>query len=109
MTFEEYQKRSRETAVYPDRDNNVVYPTLGLAGEAGEVAEKVKKAIRDDGGVFTDMKRVELTKELGDVLWYIAQIATELQLSFEQIAVQNIDKLASRKARSVLTGSGDDR
>lgn len=109
MTFEEYQNLSRQTAIYPNKDNNFVYPTLGLVGEAGEVAEKVKKILRDSGGVVTDEKRAELAKELGDVLWYIAQLCTELNLPLEQIAKGNIDKLFSRLERGVLRGQGDDR
>ena len=109
MTFEEYQKFSRETAIYPDKDNNYIYPTLGLAGEAGEVAEKIKKVIRDNGGVVSDEKREEITKELGDVLWYVANLSTELKISFEDVARKNIEKLQSRKQRDELHGSGDNR
>lgn len=109
MTFSEYQKLSRETAVYPDAGNNFIYPTLGLAGEAGEVAEKVKKILRDSGGAADEKKREEIEKELGDVLWYVAQIATEFNLPLEDIASKNIEKLRSRKERSALKGSGDNR
>lgn len=109
MTFEEYQNLSRKTAVYPNKDNNFIYPTLGLVGEAGEVAEKVKKILRDSGGMITDEKRAELAKELGDVLWYVAQMATELNIPLEQIAKGNIDKLFSRMDRGVLHGQGDNR
>ena len=90
MDLRDYQTRSRRTAAYPDVGANIVYPTLGLAGEAGEVAEKIKKLIRDDGGVLGDERREALGAELGDVLWYVA-------------------KLASRQQRGVLSGSGDDR
>ena len=109
MTFEEYQKRSRESAIYPDQGSNIVYPTLGLAGETGEVAEKVKKAIRDEGGTMSDARRAELEKELGDVLWYLSQLATELGLSLGRVAEGNIEKLASRKDRDQIHGSGDNR
>ena len=109
MDFAEYQERSRATAVYPDLGSNIVYPALGLCGEAGETAEKVKKAIRDDGGTLTEERRAALAAELGDVLWYAAQLATEAGLDLEQIAQGNLDKLASRRERSVLQGSGDDR
>jgi len=109
MTFEEYQKKSRETAVYPNKDNNFVYPVLGLVGESGEVAEKIKKVFRDDGGIITEQKKEDIKKELGDVLWYIAQVATELHLSLEDIASNNIEKLFSRKERGQLHGSGDNR
>lgn len=109
MDFKEYQKLSRETAFYPDKDNNFIYPTLGLAGEAGEVAEKIKKVLRDDKGVVSQEKKQELLKELGDVLWYLAQISTEIGLSLDEVASSNIEKLASRKERNKLAGSGDNR
>jgi NTP pyrophosphatase (non-canonical NTP hydrolase) len=109
MRFSEYQRRSRATAVYPDLDSNLVYPALGLCGEAGETAEKVKKAIRDDGGTLTEERRQAIAAELGDVLWYAAQLATEAGLDLEAIAEANLDKLASRQRRSVLQGSGDNR
>lgn len=109
MTFGEYQERSRATAVYPDLGRNFVYPTLGLAGESGEVAEKIKKIIRDKQGVLDDAARAELAKELGDVLWYVAQLATELKLSLDGVAAENIAKLASRKDRGKISGQGDNR
>jgi len=109
MDLSEYQSRSRATAVYPGAGENLLYPTLGLCGEAGEVAEKIKKMIRDDDGVLTDERRAALAKELGDVLWYLAQIATEAGLELDAIAAANIEKLVSRRRRNVLQGSGDDR
>ncbi len=109
MTFEEYQKISRETAIYPDKDKNFVYPTLGLVGETGEVAEKIKKILRDKNGVIDEETRKELSKELGDILWYLSQIATELGLFLEEITSLNIKKLQSRKDRGQLHGSGDNR
>jgi NTP pyrophosphatase (non-canonical NTP hydrolase) len=109
MTFEEYQKKSRKTARYPSAGSNFVYPTLGLAGEAGEVAEKIKKVIRDDGGEMTAERKKELEKELGDVLWYLSQIATELGLSLDEVAEKNIEKLYSRLERGQIKGSGDNR
>ena len=109
MDFNEYQKQSRKTALYPNVGDNFVYPTLGLVGEAGEVADKLKKTIRDDDGVITDEKKKEVEKELGDVLWYIAQVASELDLSLEGVAQKNLDKLFSRKDRGVIGGSGDNR
>jgi len=109
MNFEEYQKKSRKTAIYPDKGNNFVYPVLGLVGESGEVAEKIKKVIRDHNGVFNEKQKQEIKKELGDVLWYITQIATELGLSLDEIAVFNIKKLESRKKRNKLHGNGDNR
>ncbi len=104
-----YQQRSRATAVYPDAGDNLTYPALGLCGEAGECAEKVKKAIRDDGGVLTDERRAALAAELGDVLWYVAQLATEAGLDLAEIAEDNLAKLRSRRDRGVLQGSGDAR
>ena len=109
MTFEEYQKLSRKTAIYPDKDNNFVYPTLGLTGEAGEVAEKIKKVLRDNNGVIDDLRRQEIKKELGDVLWYLSQITTELDLSLDDVAVFNIEKLNSRQERNKISGEGDNR
>ena len=109
MTFEQYQKKSRGTAVYPEIEDKWVYPVLGLAGEAGEVANKVKKVWRDDHGVITGKKRQEVKEELGDVLWYLAQIATDFGLCLEEVAEYNLKKLYSRKERGVLTGDGDHR
>ena len=108
MELSEYQRESRRTAGYP-REAWLAYPALGLAGEAGEVAEHAKKAIRDDAGKVSDERRAAMSKELGDVLWYVAQLATELDLSLEEIASQNLEKLLSRQQRGVLSGSGDDR
>ena len=109
MDFNEYQKKAQETATYPDVGKNFVYPTLGLAGESGEVAEKIKKVIRNDGGIMSDEKRGEIKKELGDVLWYVAQLSTELGLALGDVAQGNLDKLASRKERGVLHSEGDNR
>jgi NTP pyrophosphatase (non-canonical NTP hydrolase) len=108
MDLSEYQRESRRTAEYP-REAWLAYPALGLAGEAGEVAEHAKKAIRDDEGKVNDERRAAMSKELGDVLWYVAQLASELDLSLDDIARQNLEKLFSRQARGVLSGSGDDR
>ena len=109
MEFIEYQRQSRKTAIYPNVGSNFIYPTLGLAGEAGEVAEKIKKVLRDNGGTINEQTKAELSKELGDVLWYVAQIASELNLSLDQIAEDNLAKLFSRKERNQLQGSGDNR
>lgn len=109
MELSDYQQASRATAVYPNAGENIVYPTLGLAGEAGEVAEKVKKMIRDDGGVLSDERRAAIAKELGDVLWYVAQVATEAGLDLGAVAEANLAKLLSRQERGVLHGSGDER
>ncbi len=103
MTFDEYQKLARSTAIYPV-DRAIVYPALGLTGEAGEVAEKVKKWIRD-GSLDKD----GIAKELGDVLWYIAALAGDLNINMDEIAARNIQKLSDRAARGTIKGSGDDR
>ena len=109
MDFRDYQKLSRKTAIYPQKGKNFIYPTLGLAGEAGEVAEKIKKVLRDNQGIIDQPRKEEIAKELGDALWYLAQIATELGLSLEEVAKGNLKKLSSRQKRKRLSGSGDDR
>lgn len=109
LTLNEYQALARSTAIYPNIGNNPIYPTLGLCGEAGEVAEKMKKAMRDEGGVISEKRREETIKELGDVLWYVAMLASEMNVTLGDVAQRNADKLASRKERNVLQGSGDNR
>lgn len=99
MKFEEYQAKAKQTALYPRRLENLEYPTLGLAGEAGEVANIVKKIQRDFNGEITDEIRAKLKDELGDVLWYISACADELGLSLEEIAEYNVEKLAQRHRR----------
>jgi len=108
VELSDYQRLSRGTAKYP-RHEALTYPALGLAGEAGEFADHAKKVIRDDGGEVTPERREAMAKELGDVLWYVAQLASELGLELEQIAQENLDKLRSRMERGVLSGSGDER
>lgn len=109
MDFRQYQEKSRETAIYPDVGRNWVYPALGLGGEVGEIQEKMKKVMRDrEGYIDSDLKAL-LEKELGDVLWYLSQLASELGLSLEDIAINNIKKLRSRQKRGKLQGSGDER
>jgi NTP pyrophosphatase (non-canonical NTP hydrolase) len=108
VEFADYQRFSRRTAEYP-REAWLAYPALGLAGEAGEVAEHAKKAIRDDGGEVTEERRAQISLELGDVLWYVSQIASELGLQLDVIARENLEKLFSRQDRGVLSGSGDYR
>ena len=108
VELSDYQRLSRRTAEYP-REAWLAYPALGLAGEAGEVAEHAKKAIRDDGGEVGEERRAAMAKELGDVLWYVAQLASELGLDLDELAQANLDKLLSRQRRGVLSGSGDDR
>jgi NTP pyrophosphatase (non-canonical NTP hydrolase) len=109
MTFQEYQELVKTTAIYPNIGNNYVYPTLGLAGEAGEVAEKIKKVIRDNNGVVDSEKKEEIAKELGDVLWYLSQLSTELNLDFNYVAEKNLEKIKSRLDRNQLHGNGDNR
>lgn len=109
LTFDEYQKAAQTTAQYPDAGRNVYYPTLGLAGEAGEVAEKIKKLMRDNNGVLTPERRDALRKELGDVLWYVAALCSELGLSMGDVAAHNVEKLRDRKERGALHGDGDNR
>jgi NTP pyrophosphatase (non-canonical NTP hydrolase) len=108
VELSDYQRRSRRTAQYP-REAWLTYPALGLAGEAGEIAEHVKRIIRDDAGVISDRRRAALAAELGDVLWYVAGLASELGLDLDQIADANLEKLLSRQRRGVLSGSGDER
>lgn len=105
MDFTDYQIKARKTAIYPSK-YIVIYPALKLAGEAGEVAEKIGKSLRDQDGKFNEE---ELTKEIGDVLWYCAALASDLGLSLEDIAIENLAKLKSRQERGKLGGSGDDR
>lgn len=109
MDFNEYQKKSRETALYPDVGDNFVYPTLGLTGEAGEVANKISKIFRDDESKITAEKVEEVKEELGDLLWYLTQLASEFKISLEDVADTNIRKLASRLERGKISGSGDNR
>ncbi|MFN6339523.1 MAG: nucleoside triphosphate pyrophosphohydrolase family protein [Cyanobacteriota bacterium] len=109
MDLHTYQQRAAQTARYPEVGSNPIYPTLGLCGEAGEVADKVKKVLRDQGGRFSEETRDDLALELGDVLWYVARLASELDLNLEAIAEANLAKLASRAERNVIAGSGDRR
>ena len=109
MTFNEYQLKAKETAIFPDEENRFIYATLGMMGEAGEVSEKIKKIWRDKGKVISDSDREEVKKELGDVLWYMSQLALEVGIDFDDVATNNINKLQSRLERNVLHGSGDSR
>jgi NTP pyrophosphatase (non-canonical NTP hydrolase) len=110
MDFKTYQAQAFTTAVYPNRGKgNWTYAALGLAGETGEICEKLKKAIRDDDGRVSDERRAAIRKELGDVLWYIAALCTELGLDMDEVASLNLDKLAARKAADRLHGDGDNR
>lgn len=108
-TFHDYQRDARKTALYPEIGNKIVYPLLGLLGEAGEVSEKVKKIFRDKGGVFSDEDKMMIKKELGDVMWYLSQLAFELDIPLEDVAMHNIEKLQSRMDRGKIHGDGDNR
>lgn len=109
MTLNEYQQAALRTAIYPT-DRAIVYPVLGLTGEAGEVADKVKKVIRDRGGDFADAAlRKQIALELGDVLWYAATLARDLGYSLDEVAAMNVEKLESRARRGAIHGEGDCR
>lgn len=109
MTFDEYQKQSKGTAQYTDFLPSWVYLALGLAGESGEVVDKLKKVARNSNGEFSDEQKLEIAKELGDVLWYISQLCEEMGISMNEVAVMNREKLEDRKARGVLKSRGDNR
>lgn len=109
LSFADYEIFVNATAFYPNIGANLTYPVLGLNGEAGEVAEKLKKVIRDKGGVIEYRDRYEIARELGDVLWYLTRCAAELNLSLEEVARMNIQKLNDRKARGTKQGEGDNR
>lgn len=108
MELTDYQISALETAVYPEQ-YNILYPALGMTGEAGEVADKVKKVIRDNKSQFTEEKKREIAKEIGDVLWYCAVLAHDIGFTLDEVARMNIEKLKSRQERGVLSGSGDNR
>jgi NTP pyrophosphatase (non-canonical NTP hydrolase) len=109
MEFNDYQKKAKTTAIYPKRENPLWYPALGLAGEAGEVADKVKKVMRDHKGKVTETDRRLIVKEMGDVLWYMAMLSVEIGIDLDEIAQTNITKIMSRKRRGKIKGSGDNR
>lgn len=114
MNFGEYQRGTARTAIYPGAGDacsyaGLSYVGLGLAGEGGEVAGKIKKVARDDDGIISDTARAKIADELGDVLWYAAQLATQLGVDLGSIAEANLAKLADRAERGVLQGSGDQR
>ena len=109
MDFDNYQIEARKTAIYPNKDKNFIYPTLGLVGESGEVAEKIKKVLRDKNGSLDDDSKLALKKELGDVLWYLSNLCDELGFSLNDIAKVNLEKLNLRLSSGKISGSGDDR
>ena|ERR1041385_37569 len=109
MTFEEYQIKAMATAVYPEKGKNFIYPVLGLVGESGEIADKIKKILRDNGGVINEDQKKLLKKELGDVLWYINALCSELGFKLDDVAELNISKLRKRNESGTLHGAGDER
>jgi NTP pyrophosphatase (non-canonical NTP hydrolase) len=108
MDLNGYQNMALASAIYP-RKHAIIYPALKLAGEAGEVAEKIGKILRDNDGEFVESARLEIAKEIGDVLWYCAALSSDIGFTLEEIATGNLAKLKSRKERGVLQGSGDNR
>lgn len=110
MTFDEYQKKALTTAIFhkdPLMDKTIW--AMGIAGEAGEVIEKWKKIVAYKDGEITDEDRLEIKKELGDVVWYVALLAHSLELSLDEVMELNLSKLSDRKKRGVTKGSGDNR
>lgn len=108
MNMSDYQNQATKTAIYDDADV-IIYPALGLISEAGEVAGKIKKVLRDNNGHFDPEKREAIADEVGDVLWYLASLCTDLGIGMDVVAQRNLDKLNSRMARGVIQGSGDNR
>ena len=108
MEFNEYQKAALSTAIYP-QEKKIIYPLIGLAGETGEVGDKIKKEIRDRNSEFGTESRFEIAKEIGDVMWYLALLANDLGYSLDEIAHMNIEKIRSRKQRDKIHGEGDNR
>lgn len=110
MELNHYQEEASKTATFDDFPvDPIVYLTLGLTGESGEVAEKIKKMFRNDNGVLSDEKKEAIKYELGDVLWYVSQLARALGYTLDEVAQANITKLADRHARGVLKSEGDNR
>lgn len=110
MTLNEYQEAAHATSHNTQiGGETLLYPVLGLAGEAGELANKVKKIYRDNAGVLSNNRRVEIADELSDFLWYVAELATQLNFDLDDIAAGNLKKLADRANRGVIGGSGDER
>jgi NTP pyrophosphatase (non-canonical NTP hydrolase) len=104
----QYQQSARKTAIYPP-EHGIIYTALGLNGETGEIAEKVKKVIRDRDGIFDKQAKTEMAKELGDVLWYVANMAHEIGYALDEVADINLQKLESRAERGKIKGDGDNR
>jgi len=109
IEFDTYQRLAAETAIYPE-SSKVIYTALGLTNEAGEVAGKIKKIIRDSDGDFYSQEAINIiASEIGDVLWYLSQLCTDLGIPLNAVAALNLQKLADRQIRGVLGGSGDKR
>lgn len=108
MKANEYQEWSEKTAIYP-KDAGLAYVILGLMSEAGEVAGKYKKCIRDDNGILSEERKNQMIDETGDILWYLARLSQELNTTLEEVMQRNHDKLEDRLARNVIKGSGDNR
>jgi len=110
-TFQEYQIQTAKTAIYPKEkiEDGINYCILGLCGESGEISNKFKKVLRDDGGKISDKKCKDLFDEVGDVLYYISELTTCLGYNLEDVATSNINKLKDRQERNKITGSGDNR
>lgn len=115
MNFNEYQKKAKETDSYTLADEKkifgslLIYPTLGISGEAGEFADKIKKIFRDKKGKLDDETKHNLILELGDILWYIAKMSRALDYTLDDVAKLNLQKIASRQKRGVIHGDGDNR
>ena len=108
MDFSKYQELAVVTAQY-GAGAKIMYPALGLGNEAGEVLGKIKKVLRDENGNFSEENCQKIGDEIGDVLWYIAALATDLNLNLDRVAMGNLKKLESRRQRGVIQGSGDNR
>lgn len=108
MELSFYQRKALQTAIYPDTQR-IAYPAMGLAGEVGEVMNKIKKVYRDKDGVFDKQTKQDIAKELGDVLWYLAVLSQDLGQGLDVVAKTNLNKLADRQERGKLSGSGDNR
>jgi len=111
LDFDMYSDKARETAIYPGKGKLVglLYTTIGLTGEAGELANKVKKILRDDNGIISEERKIAIAEEIGDTLWYCAMICDELGLRMAKVANDNITKLANRKFLGKISGEGDKR
>ena len=106
LTFNNYQKYARKTTIYKD---GIFYPALGLCGESGEVADKIKKIYRDNDGIISEENKEKLIKEMGDVLWYLANMAADLNVTLEDVAKKNLEKIQSRQEKDLIHGEGDNR